>query len=133
MIGIGSSLGAWAGARIAGYLFILMDAYSLMLLAAGGLLVSIVLVRRVDAGRKNVAERPEKALTGKGGFGLVLSNRYLLLIALMVLALNLVNSLGEYMLGQMVVADAKGIRAIGKALTTPQRIFDGMRAAMAST
>jgi N-methylhydantoinase A len=30
----------------------------------------------------------------------------------------------------VVVADARGIRAIGKALTTPQRIFDGMRAAI---
>src|SRR5262245_42708775 len=30
----------------------------------------------------------------------------------------------------VVVADQKGIRAIGKALTTPQRIFDGMRAAI---
>ncbi|PWT93195.1 MAG: 5-oxoprolinase, partial [Proteobacteria bacterium] len=29
-----------------------------------------------------------------------------------------------------VVADRRGIRAIGKALTTPQRIFDGMRAAI---
>jgi len=30
----------------------------------------------------------------------------------------------------VVVADAKGIRAIGKSLTTPQRIFDGMRGAI---
>ena len=30
----------------------------------------------------------------------------------------------------VVVADARGIRAIGKALTTPERIFDGMRAAI---
>jgi N-methylhydantoinase A len=30
----------------------------------------------------------------------------------------------------VVVADARGIRAIGKALTTPNRIFDGMRAAI---
>ena len=30
----------------------------------------------------------------------------------------------------VVVADKKGIRAIGKALTTPQRIFDGMRGAI---
>ena len=29
-----------------------------------------------------------------------------------------------------VVADAKGIRAIGKSLTTPQRIFEGMRGAI---
>ncbi len=30
----------------------------------------------------------------------------------------------------VVIADATGIRAIGKALTTPSRIFDGMRAAI---
>ena len=30
----------------------------------------------------------------------------------------------------VVVADARGIRAIGKALTTPARIFEGMRAAI---
>ncbi len=30
----------------------------------------------------------------------------------------------------VVVADSRGIRAIGKALTTPQRIFEGMRSAI---
>jgi N-methylhydantoinase A len=30
----------------------------------------------------------------------------------------------------VVVADERGIRAIGKALTTPERIYDGMRAAI---
>jgi N-methylhydantoinase A/oxoprolinase/acetone carboxylase beta subunit len=30
----------------------------------------------------------------------------------------------------VVIADARGIRTIGKALTTPDRIFDGMRAAI---
>ncbi len=30
----------------------------------------------------------------------------------------------------VVLADSKGIRSIGKALTTPQRIFEGMRAAI---
>jgi N-methylhydantoinase A/oxoprolinase/acetone carboxylase beta subunit len=30
----------------------------------------------------------------------------------------------------VVIADGSGIRAIGKALTTPNRIFDGMRAAV---
>src|SRR5262245_61951182 len=89
IIGIGSSLGAWAGARLAAYLFSLLDAYQLMLVAAGGLLVSIVLGRRVDQKRKSTAaDASEKPLTGKGGFGLVLSNRYLLLIALMVLTFN---------------------------------------------
>ena len=30
----------------------------------------------------------------------------------------------------VVVADSRGIQAIGKALTTPQRIFEGMRSAI---
>jgi N-methylhydantoinase A len=30
----------------------------------------------------------------------------------------------------VVIADGSGIRAIGKALTTPNRIFEGMRAAI---
>src|SRR5262245_583091 len=119
IIGIGSSLGAWAGARLAGYLFSLLDAYQLMLVAAGGLLVSIVLVQRTDRKRKSAADPSEKPLSGKGGFGLVLSNRYLLLIALMVLTFNLVNSLGEYLLGRMVVADVSAAVASG-AITSSE-------------
>jgi AAA family ATP:ADP antiporter len=119
IIGIGSSLGAWAGARLAGYLFLYLDAYQLMLVAAAGLLVSIILVRRVDGTRKSSADPSEKPLTGKGGFGLVLSNRYLLLIALMVLTFNLVNALGEYLLGRMVVADVSAAVASG-AITSSE-------------
>jgi ATP:ADP antiporter, AAA family len=124
IIGIGSSLGAWAGARVAGDLFLRLDAYQLMLVAAGGLLLSIILVRRVDAKRESrpVATKP---LSGKGGFGLVLSNRYLLLIALMILMLNLVNSLGEYVLGQMVVSDAKAAVAAGTITTSQMRATIG--------
>ena len=119
LIGIGSSLGAWAGARIAGDLFLRMDAYQLMLVAAGGLVLSIFLVRRIDAARQNRSRPVEKPLSGKGGFGLVLSSRYLFLIALMILMLNLVNSLGEYVLGQMLVADVKAAADAG-AITTSQ-------------
>jgi ATP:ADP antiporter, AAA family len=120
IIGIGSSLGAWAGARLAGQLFVMMDAYKLMLVAAGGLLISIFLIRRVDGRQQTRTEAtPEKQLSGKGGFRLVLSTRYLFLIAMMVLMFNLVNSLGEYMLGQMVVNDAKAAVASG-AITTEQ-------------
>jgi ATP:ADP antiporter, AAA family len=125
IIGIGSSLGAWAGARVAGDLFLRLDAYQLMLVAAGGLLLSIVLVRRVDAKKENKPVKAEKPLNGKGGFGLVLSNRYLMLIALMVLTLNLVNSLGEYVLGQMVVEDAKAAVAAGTITTAQMRATIG--------
>jgi AAA family ATP:ADP antiporter len=113
IIGIGSSLGAWAGARLAARLFTTFDAYQLMLFAASGLLLSIVLVRLTDARRKNDAVTPRPVPSTQGGFGMVLSSRYLFLIALMVLMFNLVNSLGEYLLGQMVVTEAKAAVAAG--------------------
>jgi AAA family ATP:ADP antiporter len=113
IIGIGSSLGAWAGARLAARLFTVLDTYQLMLVAAGGLLLSIILVRRIDRKRDSNDERAEKPLSGKGGFGLVLSDRYLLLIAMMVLTFNLVNSLGEFLMGRMVVADVSAAVASG--------------------
>jgi AAA family ATP:ADP antiporter len=119
IIGIGSSLGALAGARVAKYFFGVTDAYTLMLVAAGGLLISIFLVHQADSKRNERSGGPQAPLNGKGGFGLVLSNRYLLLIALMVLTFNLVNSLGEYILGQMVVSDAKAALAAG-AITSEQ-------------
>ena len=100
IIGVGSSLGAWVGARMAAELFKQMDAYALMLVAIAGLLLSVVLVQMVDARRERSGDPPSEPLSRKGGFGLVLSNRYLLLIALMVLTFNLVNSLGEYILGK---------------------------------
>jgi len=125
IIGIGSSLGAWVGARVAGDLFLRLDAYQLMLVAAGGLLLSIVLVRRVDAKRGSKKVAAEKPLSGRGGFGLILSSRYLMLIAMMVLTLNLVNSLGEYVLGQMVVADAKAAVAAGTITTSQMRATIG--------
>jgi AAA family ATP:ADP antiporter len=121
IIGIGSSLGAWAGARVAGDLFRVMDAYELMLVAAAGLLLSILIVRRIDANRKSRSAVSEQPLSRKGGFGLVLSSRYLLLIAMMVLILNLVNSLGEYVLGQMVVSDAKAAVAAGTITSEQMR------------
>jgi len=107
MVGIGSSLGAWLGAVLAGRLFSVMNAYQLMLVAMGGLPLSIVLVRRIDSRRKGSPEPPPKPLSNKGGFSLVLSSRYLLLIAMMVLMFNLVNSLGEYILSEMVVSHTK--------------------------
>jgi AAA family ATP:ADP antiporter len=62
--------------------------------------------------RPTVAERP---LGKVGGFQLVLSQRYLLLIGLLVLVLNVVNTVGEYILGRLVVEDAAARVASGAA------------------
>jgi len=53
--------------------------------------------------------------SGKGAFALVLSDRYLLLIALLLLVLNWVNTTGEYILGRTVTAAAAAAVAQGTA------------------
>jgi AAA family ATP:ADP antiporter len=110
IIGIGSSLGAWAGARAAASLFQVFNSYQLMLVAAAGLLLSLALARVVE---KRSQHRPSEPISGKGGFRLVFSSRFLLLVAVMVLIFNMVNSLGEFMLGRLVVEDVQAAIASG--------------------
>jgi AAA family ATP:ADP antiporter len=88
-----------------------MNPYQLMIVAAGGLVVCILLTWAVDGiSDHRVAAKP---ISGQGGFRLVLGSRYLLLIAFMVLLFNMVNSLGEYMLGELVVSDVQSAVAAG--------------------
>jgi AAA family ATP:ADP antiporter len=111
IIGIGSSLGAWVGAAAAARLFGVFNPYQLMLVAAGGLLICLLLARVVE---KRSQHKPSAPISGKGGFRLVFTNRFLLFVAVMVLLFNLVNSLGEFMLGKLVVNDVQAAIASGK-------------------
>jgi AAA family ATP:ADP antiporter len=114
MIGIGSSLGAWAGATATGSLLSIFNPYQLMLFAAAGLALatglSIFINRRESRGTQRAQEEP---LSKEGGFKLVMKSRYLLLIAGMMLVLNVVNSTGEFILGKMVVDTVKQQVATG--------------------
>jgi AAA family ATP:ADP antiporter len=61
----------------------------------------------------DVAEQP---IGGRNGFALVFADRYLLLIALLMLIYNVVNTTGEYILGRTVVSlytAAHGAAAVG--------------------
>jgi AAA family ATP:ADP antiporter len=114
MIGIGSSLGAWAGATATGSLLSIFNAYQLMLFAAAGLVIatalSVFINRRESRGMAHSQEEP---LSKEGGFKLVMKSRYLLLIAGMMLILNVVNSTGEFILSKMVVDNVKQEIATG--------------------
>jgi len=57
----------------------------------------------------------DKVVGGPGGFQLVLRDRYLLLIAVLVLVFNLVNTLGGFMLNTMIKAEAVSRIAAGTA------------------
>jgi AAA family ATP:ADP antiporter len=110
LIGVGSALGAWIGARAAARLFEVFSPYELMMVAAGGLLLTLVFARLVE---KRSQHRPSAPISGRGGFRLVWSSRFLFAVALMVLLFNMVNSLGEFMLGRIVVQDVQAAIAAG--------------------
>jgi AAA family ATP:ADP antiporter len=110
LVGIGASLGALVGAGLTAYFFKGIGPYSLMLIAAFGLVVPVVLTiivhRREGRRAEGQTEQSEKPVGGRGGFSLVFGNRYLLLIAMLVLVFNLVNTLGGFMLNTMIQQEA---------------------------
>jgi AAA family ATP:ADP antiporter len=127
LVALGSSLGAIAGSAASKPLIKAFGLYPLMALAAGLLVLCMVLTNLVHLREKKHEEEvrsareaekePEVAnapITGKNGFALVFSDRYLLLIAGMMLLLNLVNTTGEYILGETLTNIGKDMVAQGK-------------------
>jgi AAA family ATP:ADP antiporter len=115
LIAVGSAAGAPLGAALAEHLFGLgVRPFAMMEIAAGLLLLHLGLYRvvnaRVSAGAAKAAQEPMKA---GNGFAMVLHSRYLGLIALLLVLLNLVNTVGEYILGNAVVVAANAKVAAG--------------------
>ncbi|MBS1830829.1 MAG: translocase [Acidobacteria bacterium] len=118
MIGVGSSLGAWLGAETAGQLVKVFDLspYQLQLIAAAILAVCIVLtvtVNRIQIQRstKEMAAHADQKLGAADGFQLIFKSRYLTWIAILIVLLNIVNSSGEFLLGNFVAEQAKELHA----------------------
>ena len=131
IVGIGASLGAIAGSFVTGQLVKTYGPYPFMLGAAALLGVCILLTNIVHLREKGrrvaapavaatapaagaaaaapgatpaAAASGDEPVSGRSGFALVFSDRYLLLIAFLMLTYNLVNTNGEYILGHTVVA-----------------------------
>jgi AAA family ATP:ADP antiporter len=123
LIGFGMSAGAVSGSAISGVLIGPLGLYQLMLLSAALLMVSlgltlVVASRRAGRapGRPSAGDPPAR-LSGRSGFVLVARNRYLLLIGVMLVLANLVNTTGEYILGARVTAESEA--AIPAVVPTP--------------
>ena len=125
IVAFGASCGAVAGSYLDSLLIPLLGVYQLMLVAAGILAISLLLTNRVDTRErgKTLASAPttskqdqeDEPLKGGNAFAMVLRNRYLLLIALLMLVLNWVNTTGEYILGRTVLEAAE--QALGAGTT----------------
>ena len=118
LVAIGSSTGAIFGSWVAKPFIKALGIYSPMLVSGAVLAACIVISRIVHVragaahGVRGEALSQDAPLGKEGGFQLVWKQRYLLLIAFLILLLNAVNTTGEYILGKTVAA------AAAKALET---------------
>ncbi len=145
IVGFGASSGAVAGSWIAGQLIEPLGLNQLLLVAAGVLLVSLAITNYIDlrehrrteshiARQYSTAELPaatgefrletgefkiptedESGISAGGAFQLVFRSRYLLLIALLMMFLNWVNTTGEYILSRTIEGVATSAVAAGTA------------------
>jgi ATP:ADP antiporter, AAA family len=128
LIGVGASLGAWIGSVRAGQL---VEAYGAWRLLVGGAVIlglCVVLARladRVTVRGKKAQQEGEKLPEGPSGFQMVLSDRYLTLMALLVLAINVVNTSGEYLFGRYVVEAANAAYGSGPESQAARQQFIG--------
>jgi AAA family ATP:ADP antiporter len=124
IVGFGASLGAIAGSFSTGQLVTTYGPYPFMLGACVLLILCMALTNIVNvrerraraaqprqAEERNVEAAPpagqadaaDAPVRGRSGFALVFHDRYLLLIGVLMLVYNFVNTNGEYILGKMVL------------------------------
>ena len=110
LVAVGGTAGGILGAQFAARAFSHITPEGMMLVAAGVLVICMVLTHEVHA--RGIAHRygpvgaPVEARDPRGGFSLVIGDQYLLLIGLSVTALNLITTTGDFLLAQMVSTKA---------------------------
>jgi len=122
IVAFGASAGAVLGSWVAQQLIGPLGVYQLMLVAGGLLALSLGITLAVEGRLQPAAGGADQPPGGAGAFALVFGNRYLLLIALLMLVLNWVNTTGEYLLGRLVSDEAAAAVARGEALSEKEFI-----------
>ncbi|MDQ3335627.1 MAG: translocase [Myxococcota bacterium] len=114
VIAIGGTIGAIAGSYSAGRMSAALGPGPLIPIAAGLLFASIALTligtraaRAIPRTEEDAHEIDDTPLSKEGGFKLVLTVKYLRMIAIMIVVYNIVNTMGEYILGSAVEQAAK--------------------------
>ena len=138
ILGIGSTVGAVAGALLAGGLIKPLGVYGMMLVAAVFLLAALALtvivarrerrgaLARAQAGTVTGTSVGTEAPLGKeGGFALILADRYLLLVAALSFVLNCVKTNGEYILDRSLLEHVKAIMPAGANAHAFSQVYIG--------
>jgi len=115
LIGVGGSLGAWVGSVRAGAIVetagpVRLFTGACVILLACAALVPLIhrMTPRPQGSTRGASDEP----IGKGdGFAMIRADRYLLLIAMFTLLLNVVNTTGEYLFGRYIVEQSQTLFA----------------------
>jgi AAA family ATP:ADP antiporter len=108
IIGLGSSVGAWLGAIVAGRIVGAWGPFNLIAVGAGLLMAGMglaVIVHRWEERHPDPA-RAQKCVEpvgDEGPFELIGSDRYLMLIAVYVVVFNLLDTSGDYIFSRLLV------------------------------
>ena len=135
MIAVGASVGAALGSKAANLLIKGLGVPSMLLVAAGllgacaGLYWLVERREKPDASPDAASEREPTKTDKRGGFRLVLTHRYLLLLAAFALIYNWVNTNGEYMLSKLIKADVEA--AVARGTVDAQQTGNAIGAAYA--
>ncbi|HEX9661986.1 MAG TPA: Npt1/Npt2 family nucleotide transporter [Candidatus Binatia bacterium] len=126
IIAFGGSLGAVLGPKVASTLFEPFGPYFLMLVTAALLGVCLIfpnIVNRMESHSARAAKKASDAsqpLAKGGSFKLVIGKPYLFLIAFLLIASNLVNTTGEFILGKTVTQEAQRLANAAPAATSAE-------------
>lgn len=127
VIAFGATLGSPIGAKIAQSLFKrglspqVMMQLAAVLLVAHGVITLLLTYGRGKSKREAHVDKP--MADGRGGFALIWRSTYLRYVALLLMLLNVVNTVGEYILGKNVVAAAEA--AVASAAAANKDAFIG--------
>jgi AAA family ATP:ADP antiporter len=132
LIGVGASLGALVGASAVTPLLKQagLTPYTLMSISGAILIVALAITgfvnRRETARAEPEAKKINEAPLGRqGGFELILKDRYLTWIAVLTVLLNVVNSIGEFLLSGVVSAAAAASVGTGPGTESAAKSFVG--------
>jgi AAA family ATP:ADP antiporter len=130
IVGFGASLGAVVGSAMAGSLIRVLGIELMLPMGAVLLGASLLLTHWVDSHSRSSANPAAPVadvapLRNSKAFNLILHNRYLLLMALMILAYNWVNSNGEYVLGRLVTEHAQELMGRGELAGQDEKGYIG--------
>jgi AAA family ATP:ADP antiporter len=129
ILGIGSSLGALTGSRIAAVYFGELGLGRLLLIAGALMAGSLALTWYVNRGACEACATQRAnnsaSLGRRGVLEIIASDRYLRLIALLVLLVNIVNTGGEFLLSKLVVAEATRAAAGAVDAAAARQVYIG--------